>query len=101
MILIFTPVDDETCRWFVTSKVFVTGADADAYWTKRAEMQKNAGAVRPIMDVVNDIWSGKLVYEDVRHPMLARVQDIAVQAGQGRIANRESTSTGQPEGLGE
>ncbi|MDB5572472.1 MAG: hypothetical protein JWN93_3655 [Hyphomicrobiales bacterium] len=95
MILIFTPVDDETCRWFATSKVFVTGADADAYRTKRAEMQKNAGAVRPIMDVVNDIWSGKLVYEDVRHPMLARVQDIAVQAGQGRIANRETEFLGK------
>ena len=95
MVLIFTPVDDETCRWFATTKVYVTGAEADRYWKKRKEMVAKMTETRPVMDVVRDIWSGKLVYEDVRHPLLARVQDIAVQAGQGRIADRENEFLGK------
>lgn len=95
LILIFTPVDDHNCRWFATSKVHVSGAEAERYWAKRREMESKAGEFRPVMDVVNDIWSGKLIYEDVRHPQLARVQDIAVQAGQGRIADRENEFLGR------
>jgi len=95
IMLIFTPVDDENCRWFATSKVYVTGEEADRYWTKRRQMEAEVINARPIMDVVHDIWSGKLIYEDVRHPQLARVQDIAVQAGQGRIADRENEFLGR------
>ncbi len=95
MVLIFTPVDDENCRWFATSKVFATGDELQRYHEKRKEMLKKLETARPILDVVDDIWSGKLVYEDVRHPMLARVQDIAVQAGQGAIADRESEFLGR------
>ena len=95
MILIFTPIDDENCRWFATSKVFVSGPEADRYWEKRREMLAKSDETRPIMDVVRDIWSGKLIYEEVRHPMLARVQDVAVQAGQGRIADRENEFLGR------
>ena len=40
------------------------------------------------MEVVRDLWSGKRRFADVRHPDLAIVQDIAVQAGQGRIEDR-------------
>jgi len=95
IILIFTPVDDENCRWFATSKVYVTGEEAERYWAKRQQMEIEVINARPIMDVVHDIWSGKLMYEDVRHPQLARVQDIAVQAGQGRIADRENEFLGR------
>jgi len=95
IILIFTPVDDENCRWFATSKVYVTGEEAERYWAKRQQMEAEVINARPIMDVVHDIWSGKLMYEDVRHPQLARVQDIAVQAGQGRIADRENEFLGR------
>ena len=95
MTLIFTPVDDQNCRWFATSKVFVKGEELDRYRAKRVEMVRKLAEARPIQDVVDDIWSGKLVYEDVRHPMLARVQDIAVQAGQGAIADREGEFLGR------
>jgi hypothetical protein len=95
LILIFTPVDDHNFRCFATSKVHVSGAEAEKYWAKRREMEAQAGEFRPVMDVVHDLWSGKLVYEDVRHPQLARVQDIAVQAGQGRIADRENEFLGR------
>lgn len=95
MTLIFTPVDDENCRWFATSKVFVQGSELERYREKRREMVQKLKNARPIQDVVNDMWSGKLIYEDVRHPMLARVQDIAVQAGQGAIADRENEFLGR------
>ena len=88
-------MDDHNCRWFATSKVHVSGAEAEKYWAKRHEMESQAGDFRPVMDVVQDIWSGKLIYDEVRHPQLARVQDIAVQAGQGRIADRETEFLGR------
>jgi len=47
------------------------------------------------MDVVRDIWSGKLRFAEVTHPDLAVVQDIAVQAGQGRIEDRQSERLGR------
>lgn len=95
IFLCFVPVDDENCIWFATSKVYVTGKEADAYWAKRAEFQKKAAQAPKVKDVVDDLWAGKLVYDDVRHPLLARVQDIAVQAGQGRIADRENEFLGR------
>ena len=95
IILIFTPVDDENCIWFATSKVFVTGDQVKEYNDKRVEFARKFAEAPPIGQVVQDIWSGKLVYDDVRHPALARVQDIAVQAGQGRIADRDNEYLGR------
>ena len=95
MILLFTPVDDHNCRWFATSKVHVSGEEAEKYWAKRRDMLSKTEEFIPVLDVVKDIWSGKLLYQDVRHPLLARVQDIAVQAGQGSIADRENEFLGR------
>ena len=47
------------------------------------------------MQVVRDLWSGAQRYEDVVHPDLAIVQDIAVQAGQGRIEDRDNERLGR------
>ena len=94
LILIFTPVDDHNCRWFATSKVHVSGEEAEKYWAKRREMLSKTEEFIPVLDVVKDIWSGKLLYQDVRHPLLARVQDIAVQAGQGVIEDRSTEFLG-------
>ena len=44
IILIFTPVDDENCIWFGTSKVFVTGDEVAKYTAKRAEFAKKFAA---------------------------------------------------------
>jgi 5,5'-dehydrodivanillate O-demethylase oxygenase subunit len=83
-----TPVDDENCLWIVTSKAPVTGKDAEIFLEKRDEMERKRAEAPPVMQVVEDLWSGKLHYADVRHPDLAVVQDIAVQAGQGRVEDR-------------
>jgi hypothetical protein len=48
-----------------------------------------------VMELVKDIWAGKLRYADVAHPDLAIVQDIAVQAGQGRIEDRDNERLGR------
>jgi 5,5'-dehydrodivanillate O-demethylase len=95
IIFSFTPVDDENCLWLITSKVFVTGNAAEVFCQKRAELDRQRAEARPVMDVVHDLWSGKLNYADVRHPDLAIVQDIAVQAGQGPIEDREHESLGR------
>ena len=91
----FTPVDDENCLWVLTSKAFVTGKDREIFLEKRAEIERKRLAAPPVMQVVEDIWSGKLSYADVRHPDLAVVQDIAVQAGQGRIEDRDDEYLGR------
>jgi len=91
----FTPVDDYNHLWIITAKVQVTGEEAERYRQKRAEFYKQRAAAPKVNSVVEDIWSGKLPYGDVRHPELAIVQDIAVQAGQGPIANRETEHLGR------
>jgi hypothetical protein len=47
------------------------------------------------MDLVQDVWTGRRRLVDIDHPELAMVQDIAVQAGQGRIADRENERLGR------
>lgn len=91
----FVPVDDENHIWFNTTKVQVTGADVEPYRQKRAEFYEKRAGAPDVLDLVNQIWSGGIAYDHVRHPELARVQDIAVQAGQGRIENRETETLGR------
>ena len=79
----------------ITSKVFVTGAEAETFRHKRAELDRQRAEAPPVQQVVDDLWSGKLHYADVRHPDLAVVQDIAVQAGQGRIEDRKREFLGR------
>jgi hypothetical protein len=47
------------------------------------------------MDLVQDVWAGRRRLVDIEHPELAMVQDIAVQAGQGRIADRANERLGR------
>jgi 5,5'-dehydrodivanillate O-demethylase len=91
----FTPVDDENHLWIPTVKVNVTGAELETYKRKREEFYRRRCEAGPVNRIVDDIWSGKLAYADVRHPELAVIQDIAVQAGQGRIADRENEHLGR------
>ena len=91
----FTPIDDENCLWLITSKVFVTGNEAAVFRQKRAELDQRRAEAPPVQQVVDELWSGNLHYADVRHPDLAVVQDIAVQAGQGRIEDRKREFLGR------
>jgi len=91
----FTPIDDVNHMWIVSSHVKVTDKDADAYRQKRAEYLKRRAEAPDSRAVANELWAGKGVFSEVRHPDLAVVQDIAVQAGQGRIADRENERLGR------
>jgi 5,5'-dehydrodivanillate O-demethylase len=91
----FTPIDDVTHMWIVTSHVKVTGAGAEAYRMKRAQYLQRRAEAPDSRVVANELMAGKGVFGDVRHPDLAVVQDIAVQAGQGRIADRENERLGR------
>ena len=81
--------------WLITSHVEAAGKDAEAYRIKRAEYDRRVAEARPVMEVVRDVWSGKIRFNDIAHPDLAVVQDIAVQAGQGRIEDRASERLGR------
>jgi 5,5'-dehydrodivanillate O-demethylase len=91
----WTPVDDENHLWLITSHVPLTGAEAEAYREKRAEYWRRVAAARPAREVAFELIAGEHVYDEVRHPDLAIVQDIAVQAGQGRIADRSRERLGR------
>jgi 5,5'-dehydrodivanillate O-demethylase len=91
----FTPVDDDNHLWIVTAKVQVTGDEVVRYKEKRAEFYAARAAAPRIQSVVDDIWAGKVAFDTVRHPELAIVQDIAVQAGQGRIQDRSTETLGR------
>ena len=91
----FTPIDDENHLWLITSNVTVSGADVDAYRAKRAEYHQKIAAARPARDLAVELMAGQHNYSQMQHPDLVIVQDIAVQAGQGRIADRQHERLGR------
>jgi hypothetical protein len=91
----FTPIDDETHLWLITSHVKAVGAAAERFLAKKAEFLQKVRAAPKVMDLVQDVWAGRRRLVDIDHPELAMVQDIAVQAGQGRIANRDNERLGR------
>ena len=91
----FTPIDDENHLWLITSQVKVTGKEAEAFLAKKAEYLRKCAAAPRVMDLVEDVWAGRRRLVDLEHPDLAIVQDIAVQAGQGRIADRDQDRLGR------
>jgi 5,5'-dehydrodivanillate O-demethylase len=91
----FTPVDDENHLWVRTAKYRMTGADVETFYRQREELYARRDAAPKLDAIVNDIWAGRVAYDNVRHPELALVQDIAVQAGQGKIADRSAETLGR------
>ena len=91
----FTPIDDETHLWLITSHVKVTGAEAEKFLAKKKEFLEKVRAAPKVMDLVRDVWAGRRRLIDIEHPELAMVQDIAVQAGQGVNADRSSEHLGR------
>ncbi|NQV57700.1 MAG: hypothetical protein HQ503_17695, partial [Rhodospirillales bacterium] len=91
----FTPIDDENHLWMITSHVKVTGDEADVFRQKRKEFYANLEKDRPSLDVALDLMAGNRSFHELQHPDLAIVQDIAVQAGQGRIEDRASERLGR------
>ncbi len=91
----FTPVDDENHLWVFTTKVPVTGPDVERYWEMRTKFWERRAHAPSIASLSSEMIAGSVPYAEVRHPDLAVVQDIAVQAGQGRIADREHELLGR------
>lgn len=91
----FTPVDDQTHLWLITSHVEVSGKALEDYRAKRAEYDKAVAAETASVEIAEALMAGKLKYSDVRHPDLAIIQDIAVQAGQGRSVSRQGERLGR------
>jgi 5,5'-dehydrodivanillate O-demethylase len=91
----FTPVDDENHIWFITSHVEVSGKELEAYRKQRTKYEAALAAAKSSVVVAGEVLAGGHYYADVRHPDLAIVQDIAVQAGQGRLADRSREHLGR------
>jgi 5,5'-dehydrodivanillate O-demethylase len=91
----FTPVDDVNHLWLITHHVKVRGAAAEAYKEKRTQYLQRRAEARPARDIAVELMAGKGRFAEVRHPDLAILQDIAVQAGQGRIQDRSQERLGR------
>lgn len=91
----FTPVDDENHLWLISGHVEVEGAALDAYNAQRDKYHREIATAPPTAAVARELMNGEHYYADVRHPDLAIVQDIAVQAGQGRVADRRHEHLGR------
>ncbi|HET7199152.1 MAG TPA: Rieske 2Fe-2S domain-containing protein [Burkholderiales bacterium] len=91
----FTPIDDASHLWLITSHVKVTGAEAEKFLAKKKQFLDKVRAAPKVMDLVRDVWAGRRRLIDIEHPELAMVQDIAVQAGQGVNADRAAERLGR------
>jgi 5,5'-dehydrodivanillate O-demethylase len=95
LYLNFTPIDDENQQWFPINLVKVTGEAAERYMEKHHEYLGKTGAAEPVPSVAQKIIDGMLRLQDVQHPDLVRVQDAAVQVGQGVIEDRSNERLGR------
>jgi len=95
LYLAFTPIDDETHMWFITNHVRVTGAEKDAYLEQRERYLRRQRKAGSALELAQDVMEGRVRFADIDHPDRVRVQDFAVQAGQGRIADRSNERLGR------
>ncbi|HEX3883359.1 MAG TPA: Rieske 2Fe-2S domain-containing protein [Stellaceae bacterium] len=95
LYLAFTPIDDETNMWFITNLVGVTGDAVAAYQVARQRYLERQAAAGSSLDLAQQVRDGKVRFADIDHPDRVRVQDFAVQAGQGKIADRSSEYLGK------
>ena len=73
----------------------VGGSEAEKFLQKKAAYLEACARAPKVLDLVHDVWAGRRRLIDIVHPDLAIVQDIAVQAGQGRIADRDHERLGR------
>ncbi len=95
LYLAFTPIDDETNMWFITNHVGVTGAARESYLAARARYLDRQRAAGSALALAEEVMAGRVRFADIDHPDRVRVQDFAVQAGQGRIADRSRERLGR------
>jgi hypothetical protein len=95
LYLAFVPVDDETNMWFITNLVGVAGEAVAPYQAARQRYLERQAAAGSSLDLAQRVMDGKVRFADIDHPDRVRVQDFAVQAGQGKIADRDNEYLGK------
>ncbi len=95
LYLHFVPIDDAHHKWMITYHVKVAGKDAERYLAKRDEYERKVAAAGPAAELAREVMAGRLAFSAIDHPDRVRVQDIAVQAGQGLIVDRSQEHLGR------
>ncbi|MBV8495120.1 MAG: hypothetical protein JO162_16760, partial [Alphaproteobacteria bacterium] len=75
--------------------VGVTGAAKDTYLEKRDQYYRSRAEVGSAEALAREVMDGRVRFQEIDHPDRVRVQDIAVQAGQGVIADRSNERLGR------
>ena len=73
----------------------MTGAAKDSYLEKRAQYYAKRADAGPAEELAREVIDGRVRFQEIDHPDRVRVQDIAVQAGQGPIADRSNERLGR------
>src|SRR5437016_2283499 len=72
-----------------------TGAAKDSYRRTRAQYYAKRADAGPAEELARAVMGGRVRFQEIDHPDRVRVQDIAVQAGQGPIADRSNERLGR------
>src|SRR5205085_2455220 len=73
----------------------VSGEAKESYLEKRDQYRRKQAATGPAEDLAREVMAGRVRFAEIDHPDRVRVQDIAVQAGQGPIADRSNERLGR------
>jgi 5,5'-dehydrodivanillate O-demethylase len=73
----------------------VTGEEIAPYQAARQPYLGRQQAAGSSLDLAQDVMDGRVRFVDIDHPDRVRVQDFAVQAGQGRVADRANERLGK------
>ncbi len=90
------PVDDNSHISFMADFIYKTGADAEAYKTKRAAALANLATLEPAMSIVEKVIAGEMHCDDVPadRPDIVMLQDAISCVGQGLERQREDDILG-------
>ena len=88
LYLAFTPVDDETNRWFITNLVGVTGAAKDSYLEKRAQYYEKRADAGPAEELAREVMDGRVRVQDIAAMFLIRCWPMSTQRSRRRRAER-------------
>jgi 5,5'-dehydrodivanillate O-demethylase len=81
--------------WFITNLVGVSGEAVAPYQAARQKYLERQKAAGSSLELAQAVMDGRVRFADIDHPDRVRVQDFAVQAGQGRIADRANERLGR------
>ena len=88
LYLAFTPIDEETNRWFITNLVGVSGAAKETYLEKRDQYRRKQATMGPAEELAREVMDGRVRVQDIAAMFLIRCGPMSTQRSRRRRAER-------------